>query len=347
MGNFLKYFVIAAAVAVPLSSCQDPVEQVVEAEPVLEADKTSLMADGTDAVTFTVTLDGTDVTSRSQISVNAVVISGNKFSTYEPGRYAVKAVCDGKESNTLVLEASEVEAIESQFVRNVAVFEFTGAWCTFCPSGYSNMNFVISRNSAYKETVHIMAFHSSGEGIDDLAIPETDKIMSDMKIGTGFPSFLTDLRTGGGLADGNTFKSSLVEAFEQYPSHCGVALESQIADGKIKVNAKLHSEKTSSYRIAVFVVEDNVKYYQKDGSLTYDSYNHRHVVRRIISSSYKGDRLGDVKAGEEVSKEYETNVDPAWNAGQVYIYALAIDDKGFVNNLCICPVNGKSDFNRI
>ena len=347
MGNFLKYFVIAAAVAVPLSSCQDPVEQVVEAEPVLEADKTSLMADGTDAVTFTVTLDGTDVTSRSQISVNAVVISGNKFSTYEPGRYAVKAVCDGKESNTLVLEASEVEAIESQFVRNVAVFEFTGAWCTFCPSGYSNMNFVISRNSAYKETVHIMAFHSSGEGIDDLAIPETDKIMSDMKIGTGFPSFLTDLRTGGGLADGNTFKSSLVEAFEQYPSHCGVALESQIADGKIKVNAKLHSEKTSSYRIAVFVVEDNVKYYQKDGSLTYDSYNHRHVVRRIISSSYKGDRLGDVKAGEEVSKEYETNVDPAWNAGQVYIYALAIYDKGFVNNLCICPVNGKSDFNRI
>ena len=347
MGNFLKYFVIAAAVAVPLFSCQDPVEQVVEAEPVLEADKTSLMADGTDAVTFTVTLDGTDVTSRSQISVNAVVISGNKFSTYEPGRYAVKAVCDGKESNTLVLEASEVEAIESQFVRNVAVFEFTGAWCTFCPSGYSNMNFVISRNSAYKETVHIMAFHSSGEGIDDLAIPETDKIMSDMKIGTGFPSFLTDLRTGGGLADGNTFKSSLVEAFEQYPSHCGVALESQIADGKIKVNAKLHSEKTSSYRIAVFVVEDNVKYYQKDGSLTYDSYNHRHVVRRIISSSYKGDRLGDVKAGEEVSKEYETNVDPAWNAGQVYIYALAIDDKGFVNNLCICPVNGKSDFNRI
>lgn len=347
MGNFLKYFVIAAAVAVPLFSCQDPVEEVVEAEPVLEADKTSLMADGTDAVTFTVTLDGTDVTSRSQISVNAVVISGNKFSTYEPGRYAVKAVCDGKESNTLVLEASEVEAIESQFVRNVAVFEFTGAWCTFCPSGYSNMNFVISRNSAYKETVHIMAFHSSGEGIDDLAIPETDKIMSDMKIGTGFPSFLTDLRTGGGLADGNTFKSSLVEAFEQYPSHCGVALESQIADGKIKVNAKLHSEKTSSYRIAVFVVEDNVKYYQKDGSLTYDSYNHRHVVRRIISSSYKGDRLGDVKAGEEVSKEYETNVDPAWNAGQVYIYALAIDDKGFVNNLCICPVNGKSDFNRI
>ena len=347
MGNFLKYFVIAAAAAVSLFSCQDPVEEVVEAEPVLQADKTSLMADGVDAVTFTVTLDGADVTSRSQISVDDVVISGNVFSTSEPGRYAVKAVCDGRESNTLVLEASEVEAVESQFVKNVAVFEFTGAWCTFCPSGYSNMNFVISRNDAYKETVHIMAFHSAGEGIDELAITETDKIMSDMKIGTGFPSFLTDLRTGGGLSDGNAFRSSLVEAFGQYPSHCGVALESQIADGKIKVKAKLHSEKTSSYRIAVFVVEDNVKYYQKDGSLTHDSYNHRHVVRRIVSSSYKGDRLGDVKAGEEVSKEYVTDVDSAWNADNVYIYALAIDHKGFVNNLSICPVNGKSDFNRI
>lgn len=347
MGNFLKYFVIAATAAVPLFSCQDPVEQVVEAEPVLEADKTSFMADGIDEVTFTVTLDGDDVTSRSQISVDDVVFRGNVFSTSDPGTYAVKAVCDGRESNTVVLEAIEVETVESQFVKNVAVFEFTGAWCTFCPSGYSNMNFVISRSDAYKETVHIMAFHSAGEGVDELAIEETDKIMADMKIGTGFPSFLIDLRTGGGLSDGNAFRSSLVEAFEQYPSHCGVALDSHIADGKIKVKAKLHSEKTSSYRIAVFVVEDNVKYYQKDGSLTHDSYNHRHVVRRIVSSSYKGDRLGDVKAGEEVSKEYETNVDPAWNADNVYIYALAIDDKGFVNNLCICPLNGNKDYNRI
>lgn len=347
MKNLFRYMLAVLSAACAVLSCGEPADPVVEAEPVLEADKTSIVADGADKATFTVTLDGADVTSRSQISVDAVAISGNAFTTSEPGRYAVKAVCDGKESNVIVLEAVQPEPVESQFVKNVAVFEFTGAWCTFCPAGYSNMNFVISRNDAYKETVHIMAFHSKGEGTDDLAIPETDKIMSDMKIGTGFPSFITELRTGGGLSDGNAFKSSLVEAFDGNPSHCGVALESQTSGGKINVTAKVHSELTSSYRIAVFVVEDNVKYYQKDGSLTHETYNHRHVVRKIVSATYMGDRLGDVKAGEEASKTYEIETDPVWDIANTYIYALAIDHKGYVNNLCICKVNEKTDFNRI
>ena len=139
----------------------------------------------------------------------------------------------------------------------------------------------------------------------------------------------------------------MIEAFEENPSHCAVAVSSQVADGKVKVTAKVHSEQSAPYRIALFVFEDNVKYYQKDGSLTHNEYNHRHVVRKVVSASYMGDRLGDIKAGEEGSKDYEFAVDPAWNLDNTYIYALAIDHREAVNNMCICPVNGNTDYNRI
>jgi hypothetical protein len=55
--------------------------------------------------------------------------------------------------------------------------------------------------------------------------------------------------------------------------------------------------------------------------------------------------VGDVKAGEEASKEYVFDVDAAWNLDNTYIYALAVDYQGFVNNMNRCGINGRSDYN--
>lgn len=235
---------------------------------------------------------------------------------------------------------------QAAFRKHVAVWEFTGAWCTNCPSGYSNMNFVISRNDAYKESVHIMAFHSDYSGEDKLALPDnlTDRIMMDYNVGEGFPSFMTELRTSGGLVDATAFRSSLELAFNEYPAHCGVAVSSELTDSKINVTAKVASGLSSSYRVAVFVVEDRVKYYQKDGTLTHDEYNHRHVVRKIVSSTYMGDALREIAAGSEASKSYEIDMDSSWDPDQTYIYALAINADGYINNMNFCKVGENADY---
>ena len=347
MRRFFHMFLSALAVLLAVS-CEEsaPLEEN-PVKPLLTADKLNIFANGADVVTFTVTLDGNDVTSKSQISVDGLGMSGCTFKTSAPGRYVFKAVADGVESDAVIVEATAIEISESEFHKHVAVWEFTGAWCTFCPSGYSNMNFVISTSSFYKDYVHIMAFHSGSSGLDELGLEETDRIMSDMNVGDGFPSFLTELRTSGGLSDGGAFKASLVEAFDENPAHCGVAVASELTDGKVKAEVKVHSELSSSYRVAVFVVEDNVKYYQKDGSLTHEEYNHRHVVRKILSASYMGDRLGDIKDGEEGTRSYEFEMNPAWNPDNTYIYALAINFNGHVNNMQICKVGDTADYNRI
>lgn len=339
--------------ALAFHSCGEPADPVVPDEPekesllTLEADKETIYANGADAVTFTVRKDGADVTAQAQITLDGLGLSSNTFTTSKPGKYAFKASYEGLEAAAKIVEAIEMEVVESRFDKHVAVWEFTGAWCTFCPSGYSTMNFIVSKNDRYKDNVHLMAFHSGLSGQDELAIPETDEIMSDMNVGDGFPSFLTDMRTSGGLSDGTAFRASLTEAFGEYPAHCGVAVSSTVDGTDVSAVVKVFPEMSLPYRLAVFIVEDNIKYYQKDGSITHDEYNHRHVVRKIISASYLGDRLGDLKAGEEVTKTYGFKADAAWNLDNTYIYALAIDYNGHVNNMNYCKIGAENDYDRL
>jgi hypothetical protein len=59
-----------------------------------------------------------------------------------------------------------------------------------------------------------------------------------------------------------------------------------------------------------------------------------------------GDRIGDIKAGAEASKDYVFDFNQDWNEANTYVYALAIDSEGFVNNMNICSIKGNSDYNR-
>lgn len=239
---------------------------------------------------------------------------------------------------------------ESQFQKHIALWEFTGAWCANCPAGYTNMNFILSANSAFTDYVHPMAFHSNTSDTDDLAIEATDKIMMDMNVTSlGFPSYVVDMHYGGSLVEGVNLKEHLYEAMEDNPAYCGVAVSSELTDGNASVVVKIHSEIDAVWRCGVYVVEDKVKYYQKDGMKEHENYTHRHVVREIVSATYRGDRIGNgtAAAGTEVEKTYDVKVDQAWNLENTYIYVIAIDANGYANNLNYCLLNGGvSDYKR-
>lgn len=238
---------------------------------------------------------------------------------------------------------------KSQFQRHMALWEFTGAWCANCPSGYTNMNFVLSTNPDFAN-VHPMAFHSNSNDEDDLAVPDTDQIMQAMNVlELGFPSYVVDMALGGSLVEGVNLTDHLYEMKDEYPCFCGVAVTSELNDGMADVKVRLTSELDAVWRVGVYVVEDKVKYYQKDGMKEHDAYTHRHVVRRIVSASYRGDRIGGqlTAAGTEVQAEYDIEVDSEWNLDNTCIYVLAIDSRGYVNNVNFCAIDGGADYNRI
>ena len=82
---------------------------VVVSSITLSASKTSLKANGTDSVTFTVKTDnGTTVTELCEIYVNGSKINGTTFSTHTAGSYSAYAKYNGVTSNTITLTATAV-----------------------------------------------------------------------------------------------------------------------------------------------------------------------------------------------------------------------------------------------
>ena len=114
MKRFFSIFAIAALV-LGFVACEKPnsEEPQVEAKtPMLEADKTEILANGADKVTFTATVDGAENKEIIIISLkDNSVLDGYTFTTTTPGTYQFKAVYGNESSNLVEITATEVEKI--------------------------------------------------------------------------------------------------------------------------------------------------------------------------------------------------------------------------------------------
>ena len=337
-----------------LFACSGTVD--ADSLPILSADKTTLDISQDDKAVMTVVYNGQDVTSDSEIFFvqDAKALNGNVFVPEVEGEYLFVAKYAGLESSAIKITVTGAPSVvENKFDRHVCIVEFTGAWCINCPEGYSKMMGILSKPTLakYKENIHICAFHSNLEGTDSLAVAQTQDLFKLFN-GLAYPSFTTDLMDSGVLtSEGiSSFQPSIMTSFNEYPSHCGVAVSSVLNEDatSAKVTVRLESERTEAYRVVVLVVQNNIKGYQKtpeypDGL---DTYNHAHVVRKVVTS-YKGTFTGEkmtedgvIAAGKDASKEWTVDVDRKWVLENTEIYALALDAEGHVNNMNVCSIMG-------
>ena len=86
--------------------------KALKKEVVLEADKSTIVGDNADVVTFTVTVDGQDKTAESTITIvnYGTPIEGNTFTTDVAGEFIFQANYDGENSNQVIITATGVEA---------------------------------------------------------------------------------------------------------------------------------------------------------------------------------------------------------------------------------------------
>ncbi len=94
--------------SLPSSVVEVVAEAVVEEEKpiVLTATKTEIEANGVDAIVFTVSQDGVDVTSECTLYANGSPVNGNRFATYEAGSYTVYGKKNSLTSNEIVVTAT-------------------------------------------------------------------------------------------------------------------------------------------------------------------------------------------------------------------------------------------------
>lgn len=113
MKKFFSIFAVAA-LALGFVACETPEnnEPQEAKKPMLEVDKTEILANGADKVTFTATVDGAENKEIIIISLkDNSVLDGYTFTTTTPGTYQFKAVYGNESSNLVEITATEVEKI--------------------------------------------------------------------------------------------------------------------------------------------------------------------------------------------------------------------------------------------
>ena len=318
---------IVALMCLIMTSCAGVVDSDAVQEGVLTlmSDVEKIFADGKQEVIFSVMDGSQDITSESVITcvTTGETLEEASFVTADPGEYVFKASYGNKTSKT----ASVTAMFASKFKRQVCVMEFTGVWCAQCPGGAQILNFLVG--DLYKGKVNALAFHNN----DVYALPVEPILASKFNV-TTYPSYVTDMRDSGEL-NGNGCSNSIWKSLNETETFCGPSLICVYdeATGNVAVKAKVVSEKTMEYRLAAYVVEDKVTGNQTlgTGSVQKD-YTHRHMVRKMLSADYSGDRLGQIAAGAESEKEYSFAMEASWNPENVSVVILAIGPDGQVNN---------------
>ena len=366
MKNLFKYIGIAIAV-VSLTSCMgviDPVDNggndgtdstLVVPEGVLRifADKTEIIADGQDEVTFTVMFGSQDVSTAQTLQLTrsyedgkakVMAYGANKFSTSTAGKYTFKAeyYYAGKKYSDNYVEVTATPFYTGDaedYAQRVLGVYFTSSSCTSCPSAAAGIKKLMGEHPG---EISVVAFHKYLALPDPMEIPETEEFRTLLGGFTGLPRLFWNMRKGTELI-GPDFSASYLAELAAYTPSCGVALTTKYdaATSKLDIEMSVKSNLPAVYRYIIFIIEDNIDEHDQNG----EYYVHDNVVRDVLTPA-SGEKLNEglpLTVGVETKVTKSMTLSAGWDAASMRVIAAALltEDGGstyVVNNVNECKV---------
>ncbi len=341
----------------------DVVGEVPEGVVRLFADKTSVVADGVDVVTFKVMYGSEDVSNGRTTTIvrtfNGEEISlaagANTFATTAAGTYTFKArYYKGGEhfsDNEVTVTATRATADQAQKFRHKMLgMQFTSVGCTYCPMLSTVIGLI---DETQPERLVPVSFHVDFNISDPMRIAAADAYYS--KFGSsGLPLFVLDMRDGEKMTSvQSVIESEMSKSLANYPPTCGVAIGTSYdaSTRTLKVTPRITSNVASSYRYLVFLVESGIEYMQYGAS---DDYLHNNVVRHAFSDNIYGTRFNGGATLEEgvdtaLTSPLTLRLNDAWRVEnmRVVVSALTTADGGVTyvcNNTASCKVGESVDY---
>ena len=327
----------------------NPMTEVPDGVLRIFADKTDMIADGNDEVTFTVMFGKEDVSNARTLQLvreyegekKHMSYGANKFSTVTAGTYRFTAeyYYGGKHiaDNSVEIEAKQFfSGEEKSYEQRVLGVYFTSTGCNSCPRATKGIKTLQEANPG---KISVVAFHSHmGMVQDPMTIPETASFNAALGGFDGLPRLFWNMRTGTHLI-GPSFTESYAEELAAYEPQCGLSV--QAGDNGIDIG--ITSNIPSVYRYFVFVVEDGIVADQTGDP----DYVHDNVVRAVLTSE-KGDKINDnlpLSVGVEARATESLTLSPEWNKDNLRIVVAAATsvDGGYtfvVNNVAECRYGG-------
>jgi|GEM_PF-6299960 len=212
--------------------------------------------------------------------------------------------------------------------------EFTGAWCGFCTRG--------AEIADHQDSIHHGKFIPVAIHYNDVMEIAQGVFVDSVWNDIGYPGGMINRVASGTSATMSTNQwSSKTTAILAQTATAGLAIDASSITGEVlnlKVKASINSTVTGPYRLNVYLLEKSVinsssQYNQQnylsqsgsspDASSYYyhqprviNNFNHKHVLRKVISSYGYGDPIPVDKVG----------------GGKEYIATYAVNLTGYTQN---------------
>lgn len=365
----IKYVLMALVAALALTSCHgqedEGMNNVPEGVLRIFADKTTIVADGSDVVTFTIMLGSRDVSEERTLQLVRNGKLGNygehTFSTAVAGSYTFSAeyYYDGVRyytDNQVDVVATPLSASgeEKSYKQQILGFQFTSLGCPSCPALSHSIKQI---QADFPDRLVAVSFHKDFQIADEMTHPMSESYYKPLK-SDGLPQFNANF-----IIDKEYITVSEYDAIvnimdrveENYPATCGVAIESGVVVGgtpnSVKVSVKITSNTPSVYRYQIFLVEDNyvsgTQQYGAEGE-----YKHNNVVRVVSSNEVYGASFNEgmpMQVGVEAMAERTLEIPRGCSHENMRVVVAAFSsynggESYVVNNCAECPLNGSVDY---
>lgn len=326
----------------------------------LYADKKVINADGAYVSELSVRLMDShgkehDVTADVEIYIEGedAPISDPHFKTTVAGDYVFYAMRGFDISNSVTVQAvkgvpqlpADPDASKTSFAHRMLLVQHTGNECPNCPKLMDIMKH-IADDDQYNSRYLYVASHSYNA--TDAAYSSAAQTLSKNFGVTLYPMLTYNLTEKQGYFEDEVKENIL--SMSKDVAEVGICASSKVEDDKIIANIAIKSAIDSKYRIAVWVLEDNIHSPQSGATSSWHN-NHSNCLRLMYGQDkiegIFGRAVGSVEAGASEDMIVAIDLDPKWVVDNCKLLIIATDAAGVAElaNCVYCPVQGSVAYN--
>lgn len=326
----------------------------------LVADKKLIRSNGEDAIQLTILYTNAVGATRELSEEEAELfcegksepLAENRFSTTTAGEYKLYAVYNEVVSNVVKVNAvdgiPEVPADSApenlSFRHRIMLLQHTGTGCPNCPR-MMNILKVLSEDEHYAPLYLHVGSHSFND--DDPAYTSAAVTLSRTLNPLGYYPWLSFNLTEEYAHESSVIESRIDELHRE-SAEVGITAAASLVNGTIYVNAAVKSAVTRNYRIAIWILEDNISGKQDGATASWHSI-HSNCLREMYgenkTSRIYGTSVGEVPTGQQ-SAEYIAAIKTQgkWNLEncKVMVIVSGLNESNTLDllNCAICPIGG-------
>ena len=216
--------------------------------------------------------------------------------------------------------------------KQVLIEEFTGVRCVNCPAGSAQIQDLLA---TYGERLVAVSIHAGEyspplpESQYDFRTDEGDQLIDYLGAPFGYPSAVIDRKQFSGEFSVQLSQSKWAGYIAQELAEAAqvkINIEPEYEESSrnlmVKITVFPQEDLSDDLNLSVMITEDGIADYQVTPSGTVPDYEHRHVLRDMLTP-YDGEPFaGPLLSGSELVRQYSFALPQAWVAAHCHVVAL-------------------------